>query len=69
MKIWTVFVEDDFGNVSDTYCFTEKNHADEFCTYVNKESNAKLTAYRPIENKIYEDLTGPIFDFDQSYGN
>lgn len=68
MKIWTVLVEDDFGNVSENYCFTEQNEANEFCKYVNEESNAELTVYRPIENEIYKDVTSAIFDFDENHG-
>lgn len=68
MKIWTILVEDDFGNVSDTHCFTERNDADEFCKYVNEESKTGLTAYRPIQSEIYKDVTSAIFEFDENHG-
>lgn len=69
MEIWTVLVEDDWGYISETYCFTEQKEAEKFCKYVVEESLSGLTAYRTIKNKIYKDVTSAIFDFDKRHGD
>jgi len=68
MTIWTVLVEDDDGNVSNTYCFTEATEATKFQTYVNEESNTGLTAYTTCENWLCEDGQSAIDNVIEYYG-
>jgi len=68
MTIWTVLVEDDDGNISNTYCFTEVTEATKFQNYVNEESNTGLKAYTTCENWLFEDGQSAIDNVIEYYG-
>jgi hypothetical protein len=68
MKIYTVLVEDDDGNVSNTYCFTEVAEASKFRRHINEESNTGLKAYIACDNWLFKDGQSAIDEFIESYG-
>ena len=68
MRIWTVLLEDDDGNISDTFCFDLASEATEFQRKINEESDTGLTAYRPLKNWVYKKAETAIEEFDKEFG-